>query len=179
MMSRPVTTAVAREIGAQDLATSGAIAARVIRLCAAAVCVAAAVMFVVGPLLIELLYGAQFESAALSLRLFLPGVVVYSSASTFASFFLLQLGRPWIVASINVAMIACQTVACLLLIPKLGASGAALASTATYALGASLNTWRFCRVTGLPVAEVWLVRPSDIRRVWAAWPVLRVGSPKA
>ena len=177
-ISRPVTLAVIREIGAQALPVSGAIAAKVMRVCVAAVGVAAVVMFVVGPPLIEAIYGSQFQAATTFLRILLPGVVFYATAGTFASFFLFQLGRPTIVTSINITMIAFQTTACLILVPKLGASGAAVACTTTYALGAALNTWRFCRATGLRVVDVWIVRPSDIRRILTEWPAHPASSPK-
>jgi len=95
-----------------------------------------------------------------------------------ASFFMFQLGRPLIVTAINLVMIAVQMGACFVLIPRLGAEGAALASSATYVLGASLNTWRFCRATGLGVADVWIVRADDIRRVLAEWPGPRFGLSK-
>jgi O-antigen/teichoic acid export membrane protein len=177
-ISRPVTLAVVREIGVQALPESSAIAAKVMRICVAAVSVAAVVMFGVGPPLIEAVYGSQFQSATTVLRILLPGVVFYATASTFASFFLFQLGRPTIVTSINITMIAFQTMASLILVPKLGASGAAVACTTTYALGAALNTWRFCRATGLRIVDVWIIRPSDIRRVFTEWPAEPVGSPK-
>jgi O-antigen/teichoic acid export membrane protein len=177
-ISRPVTLSVVRDIGSHDLAASGAVASRVMRLCSTAVGLAALVMFVVGPMLIELLYGAQFGEATVALRILLPGIVAFSTAGTFASFFMFQLGRPLIVTAINLVMIAVQMGACFVLIPRLGAEGAALASSATYVLGASLNTWRFCRATGLGVADVWIVRADDIRRVLAEWPGPRFGLSK-
>ncbi len=177
-ISRPVALAAVRDIGAHDLATSGAVAARVMRLSWTAVAIAAIVVFVAGPTLIELIYGPPFGEATAALRILLPGIVAFSTAGTFASFFMFQLGRPLIVTANNLVMIVVQTGACFLLIPKLGANGAALASSATYVLGAGLNTWRFCQATGLGVADVWIVRPDDIRRVLAEWPGPRFGMSK-
>lgn len=164
-ITRPVATAVSREIGSREAAPAAYLTAVTIRVCAAVTTLAALALFVVGPAAIDAVYGTRFSAAAAPLRWLLPGIAAFSTAGTFASFFLFQLGRPFIVTVGNVFMIVLQAVACLALVPRFGMSGAALSSAITYIAGAVVNTWYFCRVTGLRAREVWLVQRSDLRQV--------------
>lgn len=168
MLSRPVATAASHDIGSREAPAAASITAKVVRVCTATVCVAALAAFFVGPPVISAVYGPRFASAATPLRILLPGIVAFSTAGTFAAFFLFQLGRPMIVAANNVTMIALQAAACFLLVPHFGQAGAATASTATYLAGALVNTWWFCRATGVSFADVWVVRPDDIRSIYLA-----------
>jgi O-antigen/teichoic acid export membrane protein len=164
-ITRPVATAVSREIGSRDAASSAQLTAVTIRVSAAVTSLVALVLFVGGPAAIDAVYGTRFSTAAAPLRWLLPGIAAFSTAGTFASFFLFQIGRPLIVTAGNAVMIVVQAVACLLLVPRFGMSGAALSSAATYVVGAAVNTWWFCRLTGLHAADVWLVQRSDVRQL--------------
>jgi O-antigen/teichoic acid export membrane protein len=137
----------------------------VIRVCTAIAAVASIVAFALGPWAIHLIYGARFASGAAPLRILLPGIVAFATAGTFAAFFIVQLGKPQVVTVINIAMIAVQAAACFVLVPRLGMSGAALASTVTYIAGATMNTAWFSRVTGVSPWDVWLIKRTDIRVV--------------
>jgi len=165
MLSRPVTAAATREIGIRSPTGSAVITAKIIRICTAFVAAVSIIAFVFGPWAIDVVYGTRFTSAATPLRILLPGIVAFSTAGTFAAFFLFQVGRPLIVAAINVAMILVQATACFILVPRFGLNGAAFASSATYVAGAVMNTAWFCRLTGRPFWEVWILRRSDIHTV--------------
>jgi len=54
------------------------------------------------------------------------------------------------------------------LIPHMGISGAALASSISYSLLALLGTWYYLRQTGLPWT-VLVPRPSDLAMYSALW----------
>jgi O-antigen/teichoic acid export membrane protein len=168
MLTRPITAAATRDIGVRDLAGAAAITARVIRTCTALVAVAAVVACVLGPWAIHLMYGPRFAAGATPLRILLPGIVLFATAGTFAAFFIVQLGKPVIVTVINLLMIGVQAAACFLLVPRMGMSGAALASSLTYAVGAALNTTWLCRSTGLRARDVWIVRRADLVTAQAA-----------
>jgi len=126
------------------------------------IAVAAAVAAVLGPLLIPIVYGSRFQPAGTPLRILLLGVVIYASAGTFSAFFVFQRGRPLMMLYLNAAMIALQVGLSLWLVPSIGMSGAALASTATYLFAAVFMTWYFCRTTGLKPARIWVVSKSDL-----------------
>lgn len=165
MLTRPITSAATRDIGIRDLASSGEITAKVIRVCTAIAAIASIVAFTLGPWAIHLIYGARFATGAAPLLILLPGIVAFATAGTFAAFFIVQLGKPQVVTIINIVMIGVQAAACFVLVPRLGMSGAALASTVTYVAGAAMNTAWFCRVTGVAPVDVWLVKRADIRVV--------------
>lgn len=167
LLSRSVTTAISREIGAADLERSALVTARTIRISCTLVAACACVIFFAAPPLINALYGHAFASASAPLRALLPGIVIFASAGTFATFFTLQLGRPGVVSAINVLMIAAQAAACFVLVPRFGMVGAAAASSVTYFIGAAANTIYFCRQTGVRPADVWIVRAHDLERIFA------------
>ncbi len=166
LLLRPVNVAVGREIGASTHERSSQITADTIRLgfiIALAFSIAA---FAFGPAVIQVAYGGRFGAASGPLRLLLPGILVFGSAGTFASFFIFQLGRPALVAWINGGMIAVQTTACFALVPRYGMAGAAVASSITYLIGAAANTVVFCRFSRLKVRDVWLPTVTDALRLW-------------
>ncbi len=162
LLSRSMTMAITRDIGTRDLKDAARMTATSIRISTAMTVAAAFVVGVVGPPLIALVYGPAFASSATPLRILLPGIVLFASSGTFVSFFLFQLGRPSIVTWWNAAMIAVQASACVLLVPRLGMSGAAAASSVTYLVGAGFNTWYFSRISGVAPADLWFLRRGDL-----------------
>ncbi len=168
MLTRPITAAVTRDIGIRSPSSSAIITAKVIRICTAMVAAASIVAFVAGPFVIDAVYGTRFAGAAAPLRILLPGIVAFSTAGTFAAFFIMQMGRPLIVSAVNLVMIAIQALMCIAFVPRFGMSGAALASTITYVSGAFMNTWWFCRATGVSPLDVWMVRRDDLRTIGEA-----------
>jgi len=55
-----------------------------------------------------------------------------------------------------------EAAGCLVLIPRYGMAGAAIASTLTYFLASVGSTWYFCSVAGLRVSDVWIVKREDL-----------------
>ncbi len=164
-LTRPITAAISRDIGINDATAAAAMTAKVIRTCTALVAVVSIVAFIVGPWLIDAVYGTRFREAATPLRILIPGIVAFSTAGTFAAFFILQVGRPLIISIVNIAMIVVQALMCFALVPRFGMSGAAFASTITYVAGALMNTAWFCRITRTAFWDVWIVRLDDIKAV--------------
>lgn len=162
MVSQSLATATARSIGALDFAASAAVTARALRLNALMVGTIGAVLFVIAPTAIALVYGQRFAAAGMVLRILMPGVILYSSLRISSSFFNYQLGRPMFSVYLTLVVIALQSLGCLILIPRLGLRGAAIASTIAYC-GATLGqTWYFCRITKLPPAAVWIPKRADL-----------------
>lgn len=168
MLTRPITAAVTRDIGLRNSTDSADITARVIRTSTAIAALASVAALIVGPWAIDVVYGSRFHDAARPLYILLPGIVAFATAGTFAAFFIVQVGRPVIISLVNIAMILAQSGLCFALVPRLGMSGAALASTITYVVGAWMNTWWFCRITKLGFSDLWIVRRSDLAIIWTA-----------
>jgi O-antigen/teichoic acid export membrane protein len=162
-ITRPISTAVARQIGVAEKDRAAQITAQTIRISTAIIAAIGVISFVFGPWLIELVYGPRFAPAAIPLRLLVPGIVAYATAGIFSSYFMFQMGKPSIVTQVNMLMLATQFVGCMLLVPRFGLGGAAIGSSGTYLVGALINTIAFVRATGLSPAAVWILRREDLR----------------
>ena len=164
-LSRPIATVMSREIGGADDERSSELTACTIRVSAALTALCGAVLLLLAPVLVHAVYGGRFSAAVAPLRLLLPGVVAVSSFGAFASYFIIRLGRPLAITTINAAMVVVQAAACFAFVPRYGMSGAALSSTLTYLFGAAASTWYFCRCSGMSPAQVWMLQPRDAVRI--------------
>lgn len=99
------------------------------------------ILAVVGPL-IPLVYGGAFRASIVPLALLLPGIVATSMSSSLSSW-LSGKGHPGDPAAANVTNMVVNVGANLLLVPRLGAAGAALASSISYSAASALIMWRF------------------------------------
>jgi O-antigen/teichoic acid export membrane protein len=115
-----------------------------------------------GIVAVPVIFGAPFEPSVVPLLLLIPGIVAYAPCSVISVYFAIRMGRmrnPLLVAGFSALVIG---LLCLLLIPAFGASGAALASTVGYALGASLLMVMFVRTTGVPARELLIPTVGDL-----------------
>jgi O-antigen/teichoic acid export membrane protein len=119
-----------------------------------------------GPRLVRFVYGSQFADAGVALRLIIPGVVAYSVVAVLSRY-LSGRGRPGTGTLILLLGLATNVVANLILVPRLGILGAALASSLSYGLTALVMLAVFVRVSGRGVAETLIVRRSDVAAAWA------------
>jgi O-antigen/teichoic acid export membrane protein len=137
-----------------------ALTLRMSRVTGVVVGVAAICMVAVAAPIIPPLFGAEFAGAALPLLLIAPGIVASSAAGMSASY-LVGRGRPkfaTIEAGVNVVV---NLIANLLLIPRLGIAGAALASTLSYTVSAACPVYFLVRLTGVRVRDLLLPTRSD------------------
>jgi len=128
--------------------------------------VCAAAIFVLAAPLIPLVYGGQFQASVLPLAALLPGIVVMSM-STSLSAWLTGRGHPQEPALANVANMGVNLVANFILIPRLGAAGAALASTISYTVASSVIVWRFRARTGARIVDILVPRSADLSMMWS------------
>jgi O-antigen/teichoic acid export membrane protein len=153
-------------------ADAGRIAAALTRVTIAVAVLLAIPTFVLGPRLVRIVYGSTFTDAGVALRLILPGVVAYSIVAVLSRY-LTGRGRPGTTTLIMLAGLATNVVANLVLIPRLGISGAAIASSISYGLTAILALAVFRQVSGRGIVETLVVRPSDLRAAGRAAQGLR------
>ena len=107
---------------------------------------AAVVVGAISPFLIPALLGDAFKGASTPLALLLPGVTLYAPVTILVVYLSVRRGRPHLSLAVSVAGMIATLVAALVLIPKYGASGAALSSTIGYAIGVVLAWALFERV---------------------------------
>jgi O-antigen/teichoic acid export membrane protein len=167
-ISRSIATVATREIGASAPDRAARFTACSIRVGAALSAIFGAALFALAPPLLHAIFGSRFESAATPLRILIGGIVAFSSAPVFASYFIVQLGRPHIVTLVNCIMLAVQAGACVLLVPRFGIAGAAGASSCAYAVGAVLFTSYFCSYARIAPSQVWILQGRDLGYVGAA-----------
>jgi O-antigen/teichoic acid export membrane protein len=121
-----------------------------------------------GPWAVVLLFGQAFAPSVVPLWALLPGITVYSAANILASF-LGAIGRP----SLNLAIASVALVPTLglniLLLPRIGILGAAIASSVSYTMTTLLSVWIFCSKTRLRPWTALLIRAEDLRAIttWA------------
>ena len=92
----------------------------------------------------------------------LPGVVALSAAKVVGGY-ITGIGRPGVNSNISVGAFVVNIVANLILIPRIGITGAAAASLVSYSLTGLLITAMAARYTRTPLAGFWIPRPSDVR----------------
>ena len=111
--------------------------------------------------LVELVYGSEFRPAIELGLILLPGVSLIGIANVLSA---TTVGRGYPIYSLYTALIATPPTIVLyvLLVPSLEATGAALASSISYAFSFVLSAWYFRRVTGLHVAPLLVPTRSEI-----------------
>jgi O-antigen/teichoic acid export membrane protein len=124
--------------------------------------VTCALLWLVAPIAVKLLYGAAFVPMIPAFRVLLIGVFAMSLGSPMSAFFTIRLGKPqvpMILAGISAAI--CVVVAYLLVTP-LGLVGAAIGSTLGYTIGQVLAIIYFIRVARVTPSMVLMPRWSDV-----------------
>jgi O-antigen/teichoic acid export membrane protein len=115
---------------------------------------------------LPLIYGARFADATVQLLILLPGVYLISIEAVLVQHF---MGTGLLVA-VPIFWLVTLTVSLVLnfaLVPTLGARGAALTSTLSYALIFALVAVYFCLKTGKTPSETFLPRSSELRELLA------------
>jgi O-antigen/teichoic acid export membrane protein len=136
--------------------------ARVSRMALAATAVAASALGLAGYPLVLLLFGGAFGGAYLPLLLLLPGVVALASANVLASDFAGR-GRPEVGTYASALSLVLTVALDLALIPPLGATGAAIASSVSYAAASLFLVGAFVRRGRVPAADLVVPRRADWR----------------
>jgi len=128
-------------------------------LVAAVVC---GVIFALAQPIVHLLYGSAFLPLVPALRVLLLGVFALSLGSPMSNYFTLKLGKPevaMVFASISATV--CIAVS-IVLVPRLGMLGAAIGSTAAYALGQAVATVYFSRMAHIPIQTILVPTLGDL-----------------
>ncbi len=118
---------------------------------------------VVGPFLITQLYGGEFAAAVIPLLILLPGVIALSQTYIIKAD-LNGRGKPGVATLGALIALTVTIVLDLLLIPRYGIIGAAIASTCAYTIEFVVVTSYFIRYTGLTWCEALLFGRSDLDR---------------
>jgi O-antigen/teichoic acid export membrane protein len=112
---------------------------------------------------VGLLYGRAFLPAVPPLRILVLGVVPWSAASIMSSYFTLNGRRPQVaLCTAGLSAAACAAIA-IVLVPHFGISGAAIATTVTYAGSVVVMSAYFSKQTKIPISRILFFQPEDLR----------------
>ena len=114
--------------------------------------------------LLPLIYGAEFKEASGLLLILLPGVYLVGLESVMVQHFN-ALGLPRIIPFYWIVTLIINVVLVFLWVPRMGAQGAAVASTLSYALIFSFVTREFLASTGQSFSNVFILRRSELRQL--------------
>jgi O-antigen/teichoic acid export membrane protein len=143
-------------------ADAGRIASTLARTTLAVTVVLAVPVFVLAPWLVELLYGPAFREAGFALRAMLPGIIAYSVVAILSRY-VVGRGNPGLGTAVLLAGLAVNVALNLLLIPRLGITGAAVASSISYFVTATFIVTAFRRLSGRGLRETLLIQRHDLR----------------
>jgi O-antigen/teichoic acid export membrane protein len=161
--SQAIMTASYAQIGALSSEESARLTARGMRHSLFIIGLMAIVLLVVAEPLLRILYGDTYLGAITPFRWLVPGIAFFGIASVLSAYYTNQRGRPQVPLLIAAFSMLINLGACVFLIPRFGLSGAAIASTAGYALAILAGVAVFHRSTQVAWSEILIVTPDDLR----------------
>jgi len=121
-----------------------------------------AVLGVSGHHLIPLLYGEEFRQSVTSFYVLLPSGLLYSVSKVLSSS-LWGLGRPEVGIYAGAASLPAMLTLNVVLVPRIGIEGAAIASLVAYFLNAAVVLGTFARYSEMAWWQAVAPRPDDLR----------------
>ncbi len=128
--------------------------------------------------LVPTVFGPAFGGSVVPIRLLLPGIWFGSVAGSLSAF-LAGRGRPDLPLLTSLASLGLNIPLNLVLIPRHGIAGAAVASAITYSLMTIINVFLSQRLATIRAVDILILRKRDSLEVWREislrWSVLRWG----
>jgi O-antigen/teichoic acid export membrane protein len=115
------------------------------------------------PWMVPLVFGRAFGPSVLLIAIMVPFTAVFSTVQVSYPFFYNHLHRPGIHSLVIGATAAIDLGLLAVLVPAMGAVGAALASAIAYAIGAALNIVITSRATGLGLWDLMVPSRDDLK----------------
>ncbi len=164
LISNAMAAALFPRVAANDEGVGPVVArtARFSRFALASAAVQAVLLGIVAAPLLQVVYGSAFEPAAVPIWLLLPGVVMFAPVNVLAAH-LAGLARTELNLVVSAASLVVTVTLDLVLIPKWGMTGAALATSVAYGTSALLTVVLYCRVVRSPPADLLVPTPDDLR----------------
>jgi len=114
-----------------------------------------------GNVLLPLIYGSAFRESVPAMMWLLPGVTIFSVTNVVASY-LAGIGKPHLNFATSLVGLVVTVVLDFVLIPWLGITGAALASSMSYLTTTLAIIAIFVHETGIPPGRVLLITGDDL-----------------
>jgi O-antigen/teichoic acid export membrane protein len=136
--------------------------------------VAAVALSAVSPLVINVLFGSEFDDAVRPLVLLMPGIVAGSATRVLGSYLFSQ-GKITYNAYATLIALGVTVVLDVALIPWLEVDGAAIASSIAYVCALAATLFWYHRVSGSSILAALLPQRADVELYTSLWRRLRKG----
>ncbi len=124
--------------------------------------VGAVVLFAVFSPFIHIIFTDRYAASVRPFQILLAGTTAYGTVGVLTQFFTDQLGKVRYPMYMQGASFATNVLLCVILIPHMGISGAALASSIAYGLSLVLSLFYFRRHTGRPLRSLFFFSADDV-----------------
>lgn len=114
--------------------------------------------------LIFLIFGSEYEGAFEALLILLPGVIILSSAKILAND-IAAMGKPEINMYISIITLIVNVIGNLILIPKLGINGGALATTISYLICSIFTLIIYSKLVKTKLTDSIFIKTNDIKLI--------------
>jgi O-antigen/teichoic acid export membrane protein len=166
-VSSSLTQAAYGRLGHPDRARAAATTVRVVQLGVAALLLAAPLLWVLAAWAVPWLLGPAYAASVALIGWLLPGVLLFGGASALSAYFTNHAGTPQVPARVAGLSLAVNAGLCLLLVPRLGMAGAALAASLAYGSSVVVLAVLFARHAGLPLRTLLVPGPQLWRDLMA------------
>ncbi|MFN3415234.1 MAG: lipopolysaccharide biosynthesis protein [Caldimonas sp.] len=157
-ISSSVSAAAYGRIGQPDREAAARLTVRLVHFNLGVLLVASPVLLGLAAWALPRVLGEPYADTVPLMLWLLPGVWAYGCASTLSAYYTNFLGKPRLSAAVAGVSLLINVGACLLLVPRLGATGAAIATSLSYGLAIAWGLALFRRHAGLRWRD--LLRPS-------------------
>lgn len=160
LISSSILQVVLTRVSSLNEKNSTLLTARIFRHTAVVLLVSGIGMYIFMPYIINL-YGKDFEASKLNFAILLPGVALFSLANVLISFYNNQLGKPQITTVLQIISILTNVILSVILLPRIGESGSAIAKTVAYTSLFLAAVLYFCRATKYPFYKLFYLQADE------------------
>lgn len=161
-LNRSIVTASFGRIARSDESDAAVTTATSMRHAFTIVTLAAIAVALVAPPIVPRVYGRAFEQSVVVTWALLPGIVAYSMMGSLSTFYTQQLGEPRLPLIFRLITTVICAVATVLLLPRIGIVGGAIATSISYLVSFALSAGYFVRRTGTAASKLFFLRKSDL-----------------
>lgn len=126
------------------------------------VAIGAIVVALLAAPLVPRIYGSAFDQSVVVTWLLLPGIIAYSMMGSLSTFYIQQLGQPRTPLIFRTVSTVICAVATVLMLPRFGIAGGAIATSISYWVSFALSAGYFVRRTGTAPSKLFCLGKSDL-----------------
>jgi|SRR5690554_5054404 len=134
--------------------------AQLLRISFVVIGLASLCLFLFSELIIVGMYGESFRESISVLNYLLPGVLILTIFKVM-NMDLAGKGKPWVSMQAMIPALIINVVMNIILIPNMGADGAAISSTVSYAVAGMLFLFFYSKAVNIPVKDILKFRKTD------------------